>query len=335
MRLLAVSSAGLLPTVLFLAVLIFMDSYKLVTLRQILMLIAVGCLTALLSLIANDIVIALTHIPVRPFTRYVAPAIEESFKALVLIYLLRGNRVGFLVDAAIFGFAVGTGFAIAENLYFLSIAGDMPLNLWLVRGFGTAIMHGGVAAIFCVTAYALSDQKSEIEFSDLLPGLFLAVLLHSLYNHFVLSPLLSTLVVVVLLPSIAVFMFRLSEAALRHWLNDGFDADTELLEVINSGELSSSNVGQYLARIKHRFQPAVVVDLICYLRLHVELALRAKGVLLARASGFDLETDDEVKASLGELEVLERNIGTTGRLALKPFLQMSRKDLWQIYMLKS
>ena len=114
----------------------------------------------------------------------------------------------------------------------------------------------------------------------------------------------------------------------------GFDADAELLEIINSGELSDSHVGEYLESVKSHFQPVVVVDLICYLRLYVELALRAKGVLMARESGFDMETDPEVEASLEELKALETSIGPTGLLALKPFLHMSRKDLWQLYMLK-
>jgi hypothetical protein len=41
-----------------------------------------------------------------------------------------------------------------------------------------------------------------------------------------------------------------------------------------------------------------------------------------------------VRATLEELKVLEASIGTTGKLALKPFLQLSRKDLWQIYVLE-
>ncbi len=54
------------------------------------------------------------------------------------------------------------------------------------------------------------------------------------------------------------------------------------------------------------------VDLPCHLRLHVEFALRAK---------------------FEELAYLEDSIGKTGRLAMKPFLQVSRKDLWQLYVL--
>ena len=49
-----------------------------------------------------------------------SPWIEESLKALLLVYLIRTRRVGMLVDAAIYGFAIGTGFALFENLYYLA-----------------------------------------------------------------------------------------------------------------------------------------------------------------------------------------------------------------------
>ena len=35
-----------------------------------------------------------------------------------------------------------------------------------------------------------------------------------------------------------------------------------------------------------------------------------------------------------ELKYLEDSIGKTGVLAMKPFLHMTRKDLWQLYVLE-
>ena len=75
--------------------------------------------------------------------------------------------------------------------------------------------------------------------------------------------------------------------------------------------------------------------MLCYLQLHVELSIRAKGLLMMRESGFDNRVGEETKAKLVEMKYLDRSIGKTGKLAMKPFLQMSRKDLWQIYMLSS
>jgi len=77
----------------------------------------------------------------------------------------------------------------------------------------------------------------------------------------------------------------------------------------------------------------VVADLLCYLRLHTELAMRAKGLLLMRESGFDVPLDDETKAKFEEMRYLEKSIGRTGMLALHPVLPMSQKELWQLQML--
>ena len=41
----------------------------------------------------------------------------------------------------------------------------------------------------------------------------------------------------------------------------------------------------------------------------------------------------DLRAKLEELRYLENSIGATGKLAMKPFMQMSQKDLWKIYVL--
>ena len=116
------------------------------------------------------------------YSRYVSPVIEETLKALIIVVLIRARRIAFLVDAAIAGFAVGTGFAVVENLYYLSMRPDSHMAVWVVRGFGTAIMHGGATAIFAIVSVALSEKKPGI--TAFLPGLAAAVLLHSAFNHF-------------------------------------------------------------------------------------------------------------------------------------------------------
>jgi len=137
------------------------------------------------------------------------------------------------------------------------------------------------------------------------------------------------------LPVVLTVIFQQSEKSVSEWLGMGFDADTELLELINSGAFSTSKVGMYLHSLKEKFEGPIVVDLLCYLRLHTELSIRAKGLLMMRESGFMDKTGEETRAKLEELVFLESSIGTTGKLAIKPFLRMSQKDLWQFYMLSN
>lgn len=324
---------GLLPVCCFLAALMYLDSYKLVAIRLIIGTIVLGCGTAIASYPLNVGGLEWFDIEFINYTRYVAPLLEEALKASIIIALLRHNRVGFLVDAAIFGFAVGAGFAIFENMYYLQILPDMQLGAWIVRGFGTAIMHGGATAIFAIIAHTMVGQYPAHSTAALIPAYVVATITHSVFNHFFLTPLLNTVIVLVCLPLLLIAVFDRSERSVSDWLGMGFDADTELLELINSGELSSSKVGLYLNSLKEKFEGPIVGDLLCYLRLHTELSIRAKGLLMMRESGFVNKTGEETKAKLEELKFLEKSIGTTGKLAIRPFMQMSQKDLWQIYML--
>ena len=82
-----------------------------------------------------------------------------------------------------------------------------------------------------------------------------------------------------------------------------------------------------------RLPGPVVADMLCYLRIHLELSLRAKGILIAREAGVELPIDDEVRADFKEMRFLERSIGKTGKMAILPFLRSSSRDLWQLYVL--
>ena len=324
---------GLLPVCCFLAALVYLDSYKLVPIRWVLAVIALGCGTAVLSYPINLLGLDWLGIEFTTYTRYFAPFVEESLKALVIIIMMRHNRIGFLVDAAILGFAVGAGFAIFENMFYLQSVPETQLGTWIVRGFGTAIMHGGATAIFAVASRSIIRRKQTIGSAAYLPGFLVATITHSVFNHFFFAPIVNTLAVLLCLPLLLVAVFDRSERAVSDWLGTGFDSDTELLQLINSGEFSTSKIGMYLNSLKEKFEGPVVVDLLCYLRLHTELSIRAKGLLMMRESGFANKTGEETRSKLEELEFLEKSIGTTGKLAIKPFMQMSQKDLWKFYML--
>jgi RsiW-degrading membrane proteinase PrsW (M82 family) len=326
---------GLVPVACFLGILVALDSYKLVKLRNVLAVLAAGAAVAAASYGINGELLDRLDIDFITYTRYVAPPMEELLKAAILVALIRGHRIGFLVDAAIVGFATGTGFAMVENILYLKIAPDAPLGAWFVRGFGTAIMHGGATAIFGVMGLAMVERAQRSGLLAFVPGFLLAVALHSAFNHFFFSPFISTVGIAIVLPVILQLVFARSEAAMGKWLGTGFDADTEMLSLINSGGLSDSPVGRYLTQLKEKFQGPVVADLVCYLRLHTELALRAKGVLMMRENGFEVPIDEPTREKFVEMTYLEKSIGPTGRRALQPMLHMSHKDLWQLYMLKS
>ncbi len=336
MDLLIRAPVGLLPVLIFLVVLVYMDSYKLVGLKTVLAVIAAGGVVTVLSYFSNAYLMDEFDLDRLTLVRYVAPVTEECLKALIIVYLFRSHRIGFLVDSAIMGFAVGAGFGFVENIYYLARDESAHIGVAIVRGFGTAVMHGGVAAIFAIISQTLTERNMKINPVRYLPGLAAAMLLHAGYNYFVLTmpPILMTLVTLMLLPPILHYVFVKSAQHMHEWLQLDFDADAKLLEQINSGQFAQGKIGRFLHDLRDKFEGPVVVDMLCYLRLYTELALRAKGVLMMRENGLDAPVGERTREKFTEMEYLESSIGKTGLLALKPFLHMTRKDLWQLNVLE-
>ena len=325
---------ALVPVMAFLATLVALDSFKLVRVRLILGLVLVGAVTTGAAYVLNSAAYERFPGSFVEFSRYVSPFIEESLKSVVLMLLIRLRRVGLLVDAAITGFAVGTGFALVENLYYLAARSDAVLLIQLIRGFGTAIMHGGATATFAFVAIAVQERHPRIGLMMFVPALLAAATLHSTFNHLLIQPLLATLSMVVLLPVLFVLLFRASERALRDWMESGLDAKLTLLRSIRSGVFLDTAAGQYLATLHDRFSGETLADMLCYLRLHGELALRAQGLLMLRETGWEEPPiDRETREKLVELRHIERSIGRTALLALHPLLISSGKDLWQLTLL--
>jgi protease PrsW len=326
---------ALVPVLLFLGALVQGDSYKLLRFKTVLTIAAAGALAAGASYVAN--VWAYAHFAgdFQSYSRYVSPWIEESLKAVVLVFLLRTRRVGLPVDAGIAGFAIGTGFALVENLYYLASRPDTALAAQVIRGFGTAIMHGGTTTVLAMISVTLYERRPNGGLHLMLPGVLAAVALHAGFNQLLVRPALATLATVLVLPFVIYLVFQHSERVLRDWLDTDLDSKVQLLELINSGTFLGSPVGRVLESLRDRFRGEDLADMLCLLRLHGELALRAKGVLLLRESGMEeLALDDETRDKLAELAQLERAIGRTGMLALRPLMMVTGKDIWQLKLLE-
>jgi len=326
--------AALVPVLAFLAVLFLMDRFKLVRPETVVSALTWGAIGAIVSLWVNARLLAAWTMPAPVFMRYVAPFIEETAKALPLVIWLKRGRVGFLVDAAILGFAVGTGFALVENIQYLRTM-DGSLALWIVRGCGTAMLHGGTTSIFAMMSNGAADRQSGRFGTAFLPAFAAAVIVHSVFNHRLLPAVAQTLVILIVLPLLMLWVFSRSERAMADWIGAGMDLDVDLLQLIGSDVFEATRMGHYLHELRKRLPGTVVADMFCLLRLELELAVQAKAMLMARDAGVDVKPDADFDALLLELDGLQRSIGRTGLLALKPLQVSSRRDRWHRHVLQA
>ena len=334
MRDVLVHLLGFVPVLLFLAALRFMDSYKLVHPRALTMSLIAGALAAFLCIPLYGVAVDVLPWPETIAKRYVAPMIEECAKAAFLAVLIRRGKVGFNVDAAIHGFAIGAGFALIENAAYAMALRNPSVGLWLVRGLGTAVMHGSTTAIVGIVAKDQFERRARLRLLGLIPGLAIAVIFHSWFNHFVLPPIVMTGILVLAMPLLLTVVFDRSERSTHAWLTSGFDSQFDELETLLGSGMGRSHIGLYLASMRKWFSGPVLADMLCYLRLHYELSLRAKGLLMARAEGIEVPADGALVARFEELHYLEDAIGRTGMLAILPFIRGGGREAWQLEMLR-
>jgi len=324
---------SLLPVTLMLVFFVFLDTFKLIKPAFLLLSIHWGLIANASSFYSNTYIFHFLGIDFPIYASFIAPVVEEILKFAYLILLIKLNKTNFVIDTAIHGFAIGTGFALMENVFYFINNPGSDIALWMIRGFGTSIMHGGATAIagVLIILFFTSEKK---RYELLFIGLLIPIIIHAFYNGFYLDPILNTALMILAIPVLLYFSFSFSENLLRDSMDMELDTESVLLSSLNEGKFAATKAGKYLLTVKDQFSPEVVFDIICFIKLYLELSIKAKGVLLLQESGLPVTKEPATEAKLDEMEYLQKNIGPTGMLAIAPIIKFSRKDIWKLKVLE-
>ena len=118
---------------------------------------------------------------------YFAPFLEETLKTLILLYLVRRPTFTYFVDGAVYGFAVGIGFAVFENYLYVIQNLDMGMGAALGRVLSTNLMHASAGAIVGIALGLSRFRRFSRRAFFLLVGLLLAVLFHAGFNNLLIN----------------------------------------------------------------------------------------------------------------------------------------------------
>lgn len=330
------------PVMVLLWVFDRLDFFDIITFREIATLALVGGAIACVALLMNTRGMDGFPIGFSAWTRYVSPVIEESLKAAPIVALFATNRLGYKLDSAIAGFAVGAGFSVIENGWLLFAMSDANIGAWLVRGFGTAVMHGGATALFAVISHEFAEHQAEAnaetyEFKSWVfaPGLGVAIVAHSAFNHFPNTPEIAMALTLLAAPLTLFFVFARSELATRRWLSTDHDRHAKLLEEMRTGRFSQGPEGRALAEAASAAGIALE-DVLAHAQLSTELVLRAEALLLGEAARNPAECwGDEEAASFARLDALEDSIGPTGAAISRRCAGITRNDVWELGRLRA
>ena len=325
--------AALLPVVIYIIVVYQIDNFSLISVKRLLLLILCGMLTAL----ACFALFQLTgKIIPESQSDSVNPIIEEMVKGIPLLWLAARKKIVFFIDSVICGAAVGGGFSILENIFYLLLGDQMGIGTVLFRGLEVALVHMGCSALVAaglmliVRMIEYSRSRSVVKKSDIAMSVFLlseAPVLHLFHNTFHFVPLVQFVFVIGTLGGLLVWTYFYDVEMIPSWIDTGLDKQLDLLASIKTGRLDDTPTGKFLESVKDAFPPKDYFDIICYVQLHVELSVASRSRVMLRESGLEdnLPLSDEMKEQIIsqyiEYKILEKRLGSAARMTIAPIVK--------------
>jgi len=332
---------ALVPVLALLAVFVWLDAFKLMNLHEVLVLLLLGGIGALVAWPIAGRFLDTLPIGFNNYSRFVAPWIEEAIKAAVMVGLFRFNRIGYKLDAVISGFAIGAGFSMVENVIYLTRFPDYAAGTWLVRGFGTAIMHGTTLALLAAIAHEFAERETREAAGDFdfhlwwfVPGYLLAVALHTGFNHFPDRPLIAMLGAIVVAPIALISIFQFGTAEAERWLSAERNGHQAQLDALRSGRWPDVPNSSKIAALAERLDAQSAHRLRRYWEVQAWLVVEAEEAMLEQEAGHAEFDPKQVRAAFDELDGLRRAIGRSTFTAFRALLPFSRNDLWEVAELK-
>ena len=328
---------ALIPVLVLLAVFDWLDAFELMSFREILILLVIGGFAALLSWPVSGRLLDTLPIGFSLYSRFVAPWIEEAIKGAAIVALFRMNRIGYKLDAVIAGFAIGAGFSVVENIIYLLRSPDYGAGTWLVRGFGTAVMHGATLAVLAAIAHEFAEREmreaaNEFDFHLwwFVPGYLVAVALHMAFNQFPDRPLIAMLGAIVVAPLVLIGIFHFGTREAERWLVAELAEHRAAVETLRGGGWPEGPAGEKIAALAGRLDAEGAKRVRRYWELKAWLVAEAEETLMEEATGDAEFSKSEVRAAFAELEGLKKALGRSTFAALRAYLPFSRNDQWEV-----
>jgi len=328
---------ALVPVLLLLGIFTWLDAFALMRFREILVLLLLGALAAGCAWPISGRMLDTLPIGFSNYSRFIAPWIEEALKAVVMVGLFRFNRIGYKLDAVVSGFAIGAGFSVVENILYLTIFPNYGAGTWLVRGLGTAVMHGTTLALLAAIAHEFAERENRDAAGDFnfnllwfLPGYLVAVAIHTAFNQFPDRPLVAMMGAAVFAPLSIIAIFHFGTAEAQGWLEKEAAEHRAQLDALRGGQWPDSASGRKIAALARRLDPEAAKRVRRYWELQAWLVLEAEETMMEEAAGDATIDKAQVRAALAEQDGLRRALGKGTFTALRALLPFSRNDLWEV-----
>jgi RsiW-degrading membrane proteinase PrsW (M82 family) len=311
-----------------------LDLYRTGEFRFLLLSFVWGIVAFVLAARINTATLDYNLVTLETFRRFSAPIIEEILKALILIYLVRRPQFTYFVDGAIYGFAIGIGFAIVENYSYALGNPGAALGVAVGRVLSTNLIHAAASAMMGIALGLARFQRPPARAFLPLAGLLLAMAVHVAFNNLVTrvsSGLLMVYAAGAGFGSAAVIAAAIKRglAEEKIWIEETLGA----ADRVTAGEVAVvsrlADLQKVLAPLAERFGAEKAAQIERFLLLQARLGIFRKTLEKLADEKMAQAVEAEMAKLRLEMDEARRSVGAYCMLYLRHIFPEEASPLWE------
>lgn len=265
--------------------------------------------------------------------RITAPIVEELLKAMILILLVQRADFNYVVDGALYGFGAGIGFAIIENVEYVTGNPEIALTLAVARVFSTNLVHAtGSGLIGTALAYRRGDSSWR-GWAVVLGGYAFSMMLHMVFNTMVSAGAFIVVAIIFGLTGMSLIWFVIKRGmnTQKQWVGEKLGVEDRVTKAETKAVTGIEKiVDDLLKPFEDRFgneKVPVVRDL---LYKQAEIGIKRK-LLDSTPSPTKRKEIGEIILRLGrEMELLRKQIGMYPMMFVRTVYLEQGDKVWDV-----
>lgn len=265
--------------------------------------------------------------------QFIAPITEEILKGLLFVYLFRKINFTYFVDGAIYGFAIGIGFAVFENYEYISSFQSAALSIAIGRVISTNLIHAAATALVGIAFGLARFQKGLRQLGQILAGLLIAMALHVMFNNLVTR--VSSGLLLLYAAAVGVFatvvitrLIKIGLRQAREWIQEKLGAadrvtssETKLVDQIQDSKALRITLAE-------AFGEDQADEIQNFLHIQARLGIHRKNLEKFEDPAMRRETEEEMTRLRAEMDLIRRQVGTYAMMTLRGIFPPDEGPLW-------
>ena len=241
-----------------------------------------------------------------------APIVEEILKSIIIIYLVTRADFNYIVDGVLYGFGAGIGFAIIENVEYVTGNPEIALIVALARVFSTNLVHATGSGLIGTAWANQRGDKSNRAWLIILAGYAFSIFFHGLFNTLVsagTTPIAFAIVYGVVGIGLIYAVIHRGMTIQKRWVSEKLTIADRAGKEDTKAASKIEALDETLAPLKERFGQEKTDKVKEYISIQAEIGIKRKLLDSDTKDVRKAEVEKIIKNLVEETNILRNQIG--------------------------